>query len=184
MIFILFAYALFLNGMTNCLLIEVNTTTKVAEVDTTFLSVAIGSGQIARDLKRIPFSSTRFITLCQGLSQININRPMLYLRIGGSTGDDIIFKANGLDISSEQYVLNGTEWDEINTFAMKMQWKFIFGVNSLERSRDGAWNPSNFIALLRYTASKGYLVNYELGNGKNIQGDFSERLQLSWCFPC
>ena len=156
------------NRFTEGFLVEVNTTVKVAEVDTAFLSVALDSEQIANDLARVPFDSPRFVTLCKGLSQININRPMLYLRIGGSKGDDIVFKQLGLDINSEKYVLNGTEWDTINNFAMKMQWKFIFGLNSLERKNDGSWDPTNFIMLMRYTSSKGYLVNYELGNGTHL----------------
>ena len=150
------------------LTVSVNTTVKIAEVDTTFLSVALDSDEIAKDLKQVPFSSPKFIALCEGLSKLNINRPMLYLRIGGSKGDDITFKWTGLDISSEKYVMNSTEWDEINLFAMKMQWKFIFGLNALERKRDGSWDPTNFIMLMRYTSTKGYLVNYELGNGMSV----------------
>lgn len=149
--------------------VEVNTTVKVVEIETSFLSIALDSEMIAKDLKPIPFDSQRFITLCSGLSKININRPMIYLRIGGSKGDDVIFKRNGLDINSEKYVLNSTEWDMINAFAMKMQWKLIFGLNSLERWHDGSWNPSNAVEFLRYTEENGYLVNYELGNGKQAR---------------
>ena len=147
-------------------LVDVNTTVKVAEVDTTFLSVALDAEEIAKDLKQVPFNSPKFIALCEGLSKINFNRPMLYLRVGGTKGDDIVFDWTGLDVSSEKYVMNSTEWDQINSFAMKMQWKFIFGLNSLERKSDGSWDPTNFIMLMRYTSAKGYLVNYELGNGK------------------
>ena len=175
------------------LLVKVNTTIKAAEVDTTFLSVALDSEEIAKDLKQVPFSSPKFITLCEGLSKLNINRPMLYLRVGGTKGDDIIFQWTGLDMSSEKYVMNCTEWDEINSFAMKMQWKFIFGLNALERKHDGSWDPTNFIMLMRYTSTKGYLVNYELGNGKNkrllrnlhkniLDKTFSVAISLMICF--
>jgi len=150
------------------LTVSINTTVKIAEVDTTFLSVALDADEIAKDLKQVPFSSPKFLALCEGLSKLNINRPMLYLRIGGTKGDDIIFQWTGLDISSEKYVMNSTEWDEINLFAMKMQWKFIFGLNALERKRDGSWDPTNFIMLMRYTSTKGYLVNYELGNEPDL----------------
>lgn len=166
-IYLLLTCSLIAHNTADVLLVEVNTTVKAAEVDTTFLSVALDSAEIAKDLKRVPFNSTKFITLCEGLSKLNINRPMLYLRVGGTNGDDIIFQWTGLDISSEKYVMNCTEWDEINSFAMKMQWKFIFGLNALERNHDGSWDPTNFIMLMRYTSTKGYLVNYELGNGKN-----------------
>ena len=139
-----------------------------AQVDTAFLSVALEAAQVASDFEKLPFNSTRFIALCEGLSQININRPMMYLRVGGTKQDDIVFDWTGLDFSSEKYRMNCTEWDEINMFAMKMQWKFIFGLNALERKADGSWEPTNFIMLMRYTSSKGYLVNYELGNGEKI----------------
>ena len=147
------------------LLVQVNTTSPVAEIETTFLSIALDSYMIAKDLRPIPFDSPKFLALCEGLSSINVNRPMVYLRIGGSKGDDVIFSETGLDIDSEKYILNSTEWDIINDFAKKMQWKLIFGVNSLERKHDGSWDPTDFIKLLRYTTSKGYVVNYELGNG-------------------
>eukprot|EP00795_Rhopilema_esculentum_P006431 gene6431-11874_t len=150
------------------LLVDVNTTSPVAEIETTFLSIALDSDMIAKDLRPIPFDSPKFLALCEGLSSINVNRPMVYLRIGGSKGDDVVFSETGLDIDSEKYILNSTEWDMINDFAKKMQWKMIFGVNSLERKHDGSWDPTNFIKLLRYTTSKGYVVNYELGNEPDL----------------
>eukprot|EP00794_Sanderia_malayensis_P009600 gene9600-10587_t len=147
----------------------VNTTKVVTEVELNFLSLALDSNVIAKDLAYPPFTSPKFQALCEGLAKINIDgRPHTYLRIGGSTEDDIVFKLNGLDTNSEKYVLNSTEWDTINIFAMKFQWKLIFGLNSLLRRHDGSWDPINAIEFMRYTASKGYLVNYELGNEPDL----------------
>ncbi len=146
----------------------VNLTNSVAAIEQNFLSVAMDSEVIAKDLKEqyVPFTSAKFQALCEGLSKVDManNRPHIYLRIGGSKGDNVIFRGNGLD-SNEQYVLNHTEWDRINEFAMKFQWKLVFGLNSLLRRHDGSWDPMNAIEFMRYTKGKGYLVNYELGNG-------------------
>ncbi len=145
----------------------VNQTKAVTETDLSFLSVALSSRKLVKYLRRgkVPFTSDKFLALCEGLSKVNINRPEIYLRMGGA--DDVIFKESGLHLSSEKYVLNHTEWDMLNDFTKKFQWKLIFGLNSLLRRHDGSWDPTNAIELMRYTKSKGYLVNYELGNGNH-----------------
>lgn len=148
----------------------VNATHKITEVELSFLSLAIDSEVIAKDFKRVHFTSPKFIALCEGLFKINTNmlEPEVYLRMGGSKGDDVIFKEKGLDVENGTYVLNHTEWDSLNMFIMKMHWKLVFGLNSLLRRKDGSWDPTNAIALLRYTQSQGYLVNYELGNEPDL----------------
>ncbi len=163
-VFLLFLTTIFANG--ELFSITIDTEHAAVEVEPSFLSIALDSHMIAKDLSPINFTSPKFLALCEGLSKINSNRPEIYLRIGGSDGDDVIFQKSGLDMNSEKYVLNSTEWDQLNDFTLKMQWKMIFGLNSLLRRHDGTWDPLNAVGFMRYTASKGYLVNYELGNGK------------------
>ena len=61
---------------------------------------------------------------------------------------------------------NTSEWDAVNVFAETVGWDFIFGLNALLRV-NGSWNSTNAEELLTYTMSKGYRVNWELGNGKD-----------------
>ena len=58
------------------------------------------------------------------------------------------------------------DWDAINQFTQLAGWDFIFGLNVLLRKPDGNWDSSNAEDLFAYTMSKGYTVNWELGNGE------------------
>ena len=60
--------------------------------------------------------------------------------------------------------MNTTQWDAVNMFVETVGWDFIFGLNVLRKN--GSWDSANAEELLTYTTSKGYKVNWELGNGK------------------
>ena len=142
--------------------ILVNTTKVIAQLELNFLSLAIDADIIAH-FNRVDFTSTKLLTLCQGFS-LNSDQPEIYLRIGGTKQDNIVWKQSSVDDTT--YILNSTEWDLINNLAAKLKWKLLFGLNSLQRKKDKSWDPTNAILLMRYTASKGYNINFELGNGK------------------
>ena len=59
------------------------------------------------------------------------------------------------------------EWDNLNAFVKKVGWELTFGLNSLLRNPYpvGVWDSSNAVELMRYPNSRGYTVNWELGNG-------------------
>nr|7RG8_A Chain A, Heparanase 50 kDa subunit [Homo sapiens]8E07_A Chain A, Heparanase 50 kDa subunit [Homo sapiens]8E08_A Chain A, Heparanase 50 kDa subunit [Homo sapiens] len=57
--------------------------------------------------------------------------------------------------------------DVLYTFAKCSGLDLIFGLNALLRTSDGQWNSSNAQLLLDYCASKGYNIDWELGNEPN-----------------
>ena len=61
------------------------------------------------------------------------------------------------------------QWDEVNQFVEVVGWEFVFGLNGLLRS-NGVWDSSNAALLMSYSNSKGYKVQWELGNGMYIVG--------------
>ena len=61
------------------------------------------------------------------------------------------------------------QWDAVNEFVQVVGWEFIFGLNSLLRNPYpvGVWDSTNAAQLMAYSSSKGYTVNWELGNGES-----------------
>ena len=132
-----------------------------------FLSVVVGANSV-RDRKwtRLNFTAPRMIHLAQGL------KPAM-LRVGGSSEDFLVFQKNQLNFQidfppTDKFSMTTEDWDAINQFTQLAGWDFIFGLNVLLRQPDGNWDSSNAEDLFAYTMSKGYTVNWELGNGETL----------------
>ena len=155
--------------------VSVNLTHVVHEVSNQFLSVTIGAGAISSNWKVINFTSPRVVNMAKALS------PAM-LRVGGTSEDFILFENKEIDKGNNptgcagepclpkpqrNFTLNTTQWDEVNTFVIAASWDFIYGLNILLRHPwpNGSWDSSNAEQLMDYTVSKGYQVNWELGNG-------------------
>ena len=69
--------------------------------------------------------------------------------------------------ADSNFTMTPQQWDEVNDFVQTVGWDFIFGLNGLLRTPypNGSWDSDNARTLLSYTASKGYTVQWELGNG-------------------
>ena len=150
--------------------VSVNTENEVARVNTGFLSFTTETGRFMR--RQIPYHNRhhkkqqRFLALCQGLSLQN-RFPSAYWRIGGRKSSELVFRKHGdQNFNPEKNSFNAHDWDELHTFARKLNWTVNFAINGLLRNKDGSWNSSNAEELLRYTSTKGYNVNYDLGKGK------------------
>lgn len=134
-----------------------------------FLSVTIDSGAIAYDWDHLNLKSMSVINMGKALA------PAM-LRIGGTSEDFVIFK-NPLESSStamynsvknrSNITLSGSQWDAINRFTQEVGWEMTFGLNVFLRNPwpHGPWDTANAEELMKYTISKGYKVNWELGNG-------------------
>ena len=139
-----------------------------------FLSVTIDSGAIASDWDHLNLKSMSVINMGKALA------PAM-LRIGGTSEDFVIFK-NLLESSStsmyssnkplnvkdrSNITLSASQWDAINQFTQEVGWEMVFGLNVFLRNPwpHGPWDTANAEELMRYTISKGYKVNWELGNG-------------------
>ena len=147
--------------------IVVNLTSYLYNVSDQFLSVAIGTGDIQHNWNTIDFTATRIINMAKALA------PAM-LRVGGKTEDSLLFQETAKPIRQQlvhvehnsNFTMNTSQWDAVNVFVEAVGWDFIFGLNVLLRV-NGSWNSTNAEELLTYTTSKGYKVNWELGNGKH-----------------
>ena len=162
------------------------------EVSEQFLSVTIGAGAIRSNWKIINFTSPQVINLAKAL------HPAM-LRVGGTIADFLIFENDSeprrcqgfhvneaksgecdgtteckLQAQRSNFTMNTSEWDAVNEFVRAVGWDFIFGLNLLLRKPwpNGTWDTYNAEQLLTYTSSKGYDVNWELGNGMSTKVKF------------
>ena len=142
--------------------IMIDLTSYVYEVSDQFLSVTIGAEAIKHNWRRINFTAPRVINMAKALA------PAM-LRVGGTSEDALIFEeTTELDGKESNFTMNTTEWDAVNMFVEAVGWDIIFGLNVLLR-KNGAWDSANAEELLTYTTSKGYKVNWELGNGRRLK---------------
>ena len=132
-----------------------------------FLSVTIDAGSISRgEWTKFNFTTPRMQNLAQAL------KPAM-LRVGGTSQDFLIFQKNQQNFYEaapldSDFSMTTEDWDAINQFTQLAGWDFIFGLNVLLRQPDGNWDSSNAEDLFAYTMSKGYTVNWELGNGECV----------------
>ncbi|XP_064386815.1 heparanase-like [Halichondria panicea] len=158
--------------------ITVNLDTVQCVVSDQFLSVTIDAGSVGRgEWTKFDFTTSKMLNLAQAL------RPTM-LRIGGTSQDYLIFQKNQSrnelpqEDKSPMANFNMTieDWFAITQFVYDIAgWDFIFGLNVLLRNKDGSWDSSNARDLLKYSAEKAQLVNWELGNEPDL---FSENISV------
>ena len=142
--------------------IMVNLTGYMYEVSDQFLSVTIDAGNINNNWDVINFTAPRIINMAKALA------PAM-LRVGGTYQDFLIFVEGSTKLNQvSNFTMNTTQWDAVNMFVEAVGWDFIFGLNALLRGSDGSWDGTNAEELMTYTTSKGYKVNWELGNGTKL----------------
>ena len=143
--------------------IMVNLTGYVYEVSDQFLSVTIDAGNIKGNWEVINFTAPRIINMAKALA------PAM-LRVGGTYQDFLIFVEETTKLNQvSDFTMNTTQWDAVNMFVEAVGWEFIFGLNALLRASNGSWDSANAEELMTYTTSKGYKVNWELGNGRRLK---------------
>ena len=143
--------------------IMVNLTGYVYEVSDQFLSVTIDAGNIKGNWEVINFTAPRIINMAKALA------PAM-LRVGGTYQDFLIFVEETTKLNQvSDFTMNTTQWDAVNMFVEAVGWDFIFGLHALLRASNGSWNGTNAEELMTYTTSKGYKVNWELGNGRRLK---------------
>lgn len=73
------------------------------------------------------------------------------------------------------YEFLGEQFDSLYNFASNSGWRFIFDLNLMLRNGTGwteatihnsRWNSTNAKTLFDYASSKGYEMDWELGNGR------------------
>ena len=141
---------------------------RIHEVSDGYLSVTMDAAELRNHLKNVNLSDPRVVNTARGLA------PAVF-RIGGTDGDYAIFGDNGSNTTTKgsyespsNFTFSAEIWDEVNTFARKVGWDLVFGLNSKLRSPwpNGAWDTSNAMQLMAYSKKKGYNVSWELGNGE------------------
>ncbi|KAK6174478.1 hypothetical protein SNE40_017748 [Patella caerulea] len=136
-----------------------------------YVGVTIDSGAIKEHWGTIDFKSPKFLTLAKGLAPN-------FLRVGGTECDFLIFNetTTAMDGSTDKaprpnFTMTVAEWDQLNNFVSEVGWDLIFDLNVFLR-KDGHWDPTNAIELLKYTIEKGYrLTGFELGNELDVFPD-------------
>ena len=143
--------------------IKVNLTSYVYKVSDQFLSVTIDAGNIKGNWEVINFTAPRIINMAKALAPAMV-------RVGGTYQDFLIFVEETTKLNQvSNFTMNTTQWDAVNMFVEAVGWDFIFGLNALLRANDGSWDSTNAEELMTYTTSKGYKVNWELGNGRRLK---------------
>lgn len=142
--------------------VNIATSSVIATVDEKFISVGIPW----RTLVEWNFTAAeekQITALTKALSPA-------YARIGGTAGDFVLF--NDLEKTPEHFVkqatfnINGKDLDRINQIAEKAGWQVLFTLSLLRRSKNGSWDSSNPLKIVKYAAGNGYKFGWELGNGK------------------
>ena len=135
-----------------------------------FLSVTIDSGSVRSNWDGLDLKSQRVINMGKALA------PAM-LRIGGTEQDFLLFNSSNAVKNQHQvqsrvgspvnFTMNVSQWDAINEYALATGWDIIFGLNVFLRNPwpQGDWDTTNAEELMKYTDSKGYKLNWELGNG-------------------
>lgn len=152
--------------------VSINLDNPLRTVSDRFLSVTIDSGAIAHNWDALDLKSTKVLNMGKALA------PAM-LRIGGTSEDFVIFKGSsaayrtnilnsfGEKKNRSNITLLASQWDAINQYTQQVGWDMIFGLNIFLRKPwpHGPWDTTNAEELMKYTISKGYSVNWELGNG-------------------
>lgn len=147
--------------------ISINLTDPLCIVSEQFLSITIDAGNIRENWDAINFTMPRVINQAKGLT------PAM-LRVGGTSQDFLLFQdgrgGRQMHRTDSNFTMTTAQWDAVNEFVNTVEWDFIFGLNLLLRHNwpNGSWDSSNAELLLDYTTSKGYVVNWELGNGRDL----------------
>ncbi|RUS75154.1 hypothetical protein EGW08_017094 [Elysia chlorotica] len=156
-----------------------------------FVSLCISSSvfQLPDRMRAFVFSSKKLRTMAAALSPTHI-------RFGGTYADFLHFDPDGVDNSStpeltlekleEQMVIDsgyfgedidrksfknvtmpGTRWDNMTRFCDDVGWDIMWDFN-LFFWKDGLWDPTDAIKLLKYSAARGVrMPSFQLGNEPN-----------------
>uniref|UniRef100_A0A1B6HW10 Heparanase n=1 Tax=Homalodisca liturata TaxID=320908 RepID=A0A1B6HW10_9HEMI len=151
-----------------------NTSGSLYKTNKLFLSFSIDSHQIRHGLSKPSLSNSELIRLTSYLSPG-------YLRIGGTDADRLVFKRNNSVSRSrpnsnlqDTFNMSDKKWTEIYRFAELSGFRILFDLNVLLRN-GSRWDSSNAKSLLDFSASKGYKVDWQLGNEPNaFQHNFNE----------
>ncbi|KAG8248074.1 hypothetical protein J6590_048393 [Homalodisca vitripennis] len=151
-----------------------NTSGSLYKTNKLFLSFSIDSHQIRHGLSKPSLSNSELIRLTSYLSPG-------YLRIGGTDADRLVFKQNNSVSRSrpnsnlqDTFNMSDKKWTEIYRFAELSGFRVLFDLNVLLRN-GSRWDSSNAKSLLDFSASKGYKVDWQLGNEPNaFQHNFNE----------
>ncbi|XP_048250493.1 heparanase-like isoform X2 [Haliotis rufescens] len=131
------------------------------EIDDMFVGITMESGQLKSNLTTPNIRSPKLVTLGKALAPG-------YVRVGGTSGDRMVFDPNNNIATSQQFRLQANTWDALNAFIHKAGLKLVINLNLMLRNGT-KWNPSNAKQLLKYSSDKGYpLAGIELGNEPNV----------------
>ena len=142
--------------------IAVNLTDYMYNVSDQFLSVGIGTGNIQHNWNAIDFTATRIINMAKALT------PAM-LRVGGKAEDSLLFQetTKPRELVELRFHNESTSVGCSECVCRGSRLGLHFRTECSPGCINGSWSSANAEELLTYTTSKGYRVNWELGNGKD-----------------
>lgn len=154
---------------------KIDTKIAISTVDKRFLSIAIDTNLLRHDW--------RGLKVCDKLTTLTKGLQPAYLRIGGTAADFLTFdnKASNPTVSHEEealfddpiedyfsemnFTITRSDLDKTHEIASNAGWDVVFDLNVLKRRKNGSWDPTNPLEIMRYVRDKGYHFAWQLGNG-------------------
>ncbi|XP_078127872.1 heparanase isoform X2 [Sander vitreus] len=143
----------------NCSAVKLDLSAVIHRVDPRFLSVTIDASLAAEEKFMSLLGSAKIRTLAKALTPS-------FLRFGGTRQDFMVFTPHRFHRDAAGFTAEETV-DLLHSFSSCSGMDLIFGLNALLRNADNSWNSSNARSLLQYCESRGYRINWELGNEPN-----------------
>lgn len=171
-------------GQSNNVIISLNQTGPIAQVDEKYLSFSIDISVLAGGFWWEGSTSSQQGLGTQKIPPLNLQPGKLdnlvkalgpaYLRVGGSEADKIEYFDSPTP-NSNHLVLRKTMWDDLHKFCSRheLSLMFTFKYGLFNRQQHGFWQADEVIKLLEYSQANGQEIAVcELGNELNAYWAF------------
>lgn len=173
-----------LKPQSNNVIVTLNQTGTIAQVDDKYLSFSIDISVLAGGFWWEGSTSSQQGLGTQKIPPLNLQPGKLdklvqtlgpaYLRVGGSEADNIHYFDTGEAISNT-LVLRKTMWDDLHKFCerLNLSLMFTFKYGLFNRQQHGHWQADEVIKLLKYSQDNHqHIAICELGNELNAYWAF------------
>jgi len=161
--------------------LAVGATEPAAQVDPRFLSVGLDFAQVAGGEFWDPTGGVDEGAVEGGSTVVEpyeFDRPALvdrvaplgplYLRLGGTESDQLVYEAAGQRAGEGETLLTNAQWDAAMAFAESVDAAVLVTLNATHRAPDGSWDPEPARALIGRSVDAGHPVaGWALGNEPN-----------------
>lgn len=138
-----------------------------------FLSFGLDSS-LLRQTEKMPINNEGFINLTKHLSPA-------FVRVGGTAADCLFFKQTAPEVLSNvisdkapdihditNFTITGEFYVNLYKFTQDAEIRMLFDLNALIRTNQNVWNSSNAEELIRFSKGHNMDIDWQLGNGNQI----------------